>query len=249
MLELAGFCLACGVASWHPAAASGLPTRAVPRPAPAAGAAGDMGRRKKKGASVSTPNWDEREDISPFKLAEKRLKRYKGKATDFSRVLDLASEPLGTAQDRQAASDGQAAGPCGHAEDGSSSCEGARRAARVVNVPGRDGLFILPGFLTEEEQLALAARCLTGKTTGGGEEGAVGSERQHTLARAQAGTQAAEKERVSRIAYSEAHTRSPPCSRRSCMPSCRLSLATAPNQSDAAARRNRAPVGDTPRSV
>ncbi len=181
-LAAAGFCLACGVASWHPAVA-GLPTRSLPRPAPAAGAAGDMGRRKKKGASVSTPNWDEREDISPFKLAEKRLKRYKGKATDFSRVLDPASEPLGTAQDREAASDGQAAGLCGRAEDGSSSCEGARRGVRVVNVPGRDGLVILPGFLTEEEQLALAARCLAGKTIVGG-VGAVGGERQHTVARA-----------------------------------------------------------------
>ena len=127
-----------------------------------------MGRRKKKGAGLSTPNWDERDDISPFKLAEKRLKRYTGKTTDLSWVLDPASEPLGSAQDRKAAIDGHAAGACGPAVHGGSICEGAHRGARVVNVPGRDGLVILPGFLTEEEQLALAARCLAGKTRVGG---------------------------------------------------------------------------------
>jgi len=173
LLELA-VGLACGEACWCLSAALwqsdivlASPARATlktPALSPSApDAAAEMGRRKNKGASVSTPKWEERDDISPFKLAEKRLKRYTGKETDFSCVLDPASALQGlqgAAQDRDAAGNDQGAGPSGRSVEGSSSCEGRCSGARVVNVPGRDGLVVLPGFLSEEEQLALALRCL-----------------------------------------------------------------------------------------
>ena len=147
--------------------------------------------RKNKGRGVTTPTWDERDDITPFKLAEKRFKRYKGRQTDFSEVLDFeprqpdktcADTVRSTADNGSTADIGSAILNPGHcirddvpadprpsAVDG---CGGGQaggeeqeegKGARVVHVPGRDGLIVLPGFLSAEEQLRLAERCLTGR--------------------------------------------------------------------------------------
>jgi len=124
---------------------------------------GAMGR-KNKGSKI--PSWEERDDISQFKLAEKRLKRYKGKQTDFSSVLDFASaEPPLLDQGHARISQSVHCAPS--VEDISSERPAlvaglGSQGVKVVGVPGRDGLFILPGFLSEEEQLRLAERCLIG---------------------------------------------------------------------------------------
>jgi len=128
---------------------------------------GAMGR-KNKGSKI--PSWEERDDISQFKLAEKRLKRYKGKQTDFSSVLDFASAELSLLDQGHARiSHGFSEEPhCAPSVEDISSERPAlvaglgSQGVKVVRVPGRDGLFILPGFLSEEEQLRLAERCLIG---------------------------------------------------------------------------------------
>jgi len=142
--------LACVLAGWSltsvPVAGGVSPACAAASGRAVVAAGGAMGRRKnssKKGTSVNAPTWEERDDISPFKLAEKRFKRYKGRSTDLSGVLDLSSPA--------------AAGPRGE-ECGET--DGGAAGVRVEQVPGRDGLLILPGFLTEDEQLVLAQKCL-----------------------------------------------------------------------------------------
>jgi alkylated DNA repair protein alkB family protein 1 len=141
--------------SWHHQSS-------VPEPS---SAGGTSMRNKHKGKSVTTPSWEGRDDISPFKLAEKRLKRYKGKQTDFSGVLDFARDRFASGTEhrtkslvkRQAESDLSRATESGPVT-GEEKVAG--NGVEVVAVPGCEGLCILPGFLTEEEQLQLAERCL-----------------------------------------------------------------------------------------
>eukprot|EP00961_Rhodomonas_salina_P015027 201966-Rhodomonas_salina.1 len=107
-----------------------------------------MGKRSK---IPPPPDWESCEGIAPFKLAEKRYKRYCGKKTDFSDVFDpweaATSDSAGAA----------------HTSSTSSSCDLKQAAARrdvVVPVPEHDGIFILPGWLSKSEQLSLAHQCL-----------------------------------------------------------------------------------------
>ena len=110
----------------------------------ASGSVCKMGRGK-KGRSITTPSWEDRDDLTPFKLAEKRLKRYAGRTPDLSGVLDFG---------------------CGARSEGVSAPADVKAPAvssggrRAEAVPGREGLFVLPGFLSDEEQLRLAERCL-----------------------------------------------------------------------------------------
>lgn len=161
----------CELALVAACAASSLSSTGHSPPFPSRGAspAAGMGR-KNKGRSVHTPNWEERDDISPFKLAEKRLKRYKGRATDLSGVLDFAVAPPPCSTD-SARPDPAATEKCGTVILGpdfrpslmQDSCGRAEAiGVRRVQVPGHDGLIILPGFLSEEAQLQLAERCLAG---------------------------------------------------------------------------------------
>ncbi|KAJ1467624.1 hypothetical protein T484DRAFT_1858202 [Baffinella frigidus] len=56
-----------------------------------ASAPGAKGQRRRRPQKTAPPRWDDREDISPFKLAEKKFRRYKGVQTDFSAAIDVSS--------------------------------------------------------------------------------------------------------------------------------------------------------------
>ena len=224
--------------------------------------------RKNKGRSLHTPNWEERDDISPFKLAEKRLKRYKGKQTDFSGVLDFARHPTcelakqhGAAQSsivrpaahhaptpisahgHQGNADGDIHGDANLISLGVESVAGEPaegKGVRVMKVPGRDGLIILPGFLSEEEQLVLAYRCLAGKCL----ESKVSSAFRKYSDTAQYffmfAAQNCKLDQVGCSSYGYVHG--------TCH-MCRIPITTAPLQPHTAVRRHRPTMGDSPRSL
>ncbi len=94
---------------------------------------------RRKHAYTAPPDWEARGDISKFKLAEKRYKRYAGRTTDFSAVLHpqlqgnsrLRFRPLAKAKDDDTLA---------------TSCT-------ALEIEGRDGLIILPRFISCEEQV------------------------------------------------------------------------------------------------
>jgi len=91
-----------------------------------------MGRRKR--GPTQPPDW-EALDISKFKLVEKRYKRYSGRQTDFSGALHPDME--GPARSR---------------------FKSVSSSVSALEIEGRDGLILLPGFLSPEEQVTKKAR-------------------------------------------------------------------------------------------
>jgi hypothetical protein len=47
--------------------------------------------RRRRAKKTAPPSWDGRDDISPFKFAEKKYRRYQGLQTDFAAAIDVAS--------------------------------------------------------------------------------------------------------------------------------------------------------------
>lgn len=97
-----------------------------------------MGKKKR---ATGPPDWEAIGDrLSPFKLAEKRYKRYAGRAVDVSAALD----PRGEVSGRLTRVNGAAgAGLKGH------------EGSTVVGVTGREGLYILPSFISAEDQVCI----------------------------------------------------------------------------------------------
>jgi hypothetical protein len=99
-----------------------------------------MGKTHKKKAA-GPPDWEAMGDrLSPFKLSEKRYKRYAGRRVDVSAALD----PRGEVSGRLTRVSGA----------GNAGLEG-HEGGTVLGVTGREGLYILPSFISAEDQVCI----------------------------------------------------------------------------------------------
>ncbi len=101
-------------------------------------------RRSRNGRGKSSALQEEtaNESLNPFKRAEKKYKKYQHIQTDFRDVIDFHHLETNTIENRKLIRPIYV------------------HTSTIYSIEGHEGLFILPGFISESTQLAWARRCL-----------------------------------------------------------------------------------------